>query len=149
MANRKQLALLKQGVEAWNAWRREHPKVCPDLFGASLFGADLSNADLREANLRGADLSYADLRGADLSYANLGGADLYGATLSEANLTPTNLSYANLRGTGLSEADLTRSVGWLAGMKRPEALGGASGTAFRAREAVPFTEVQLSSEAEP
>ena len=46
MANKKHVALLKQGVEAWNAWRCEHPKVCPDLFGAALFGADLSDADL-------------------------------------------------------------------------------------------------------
>jgi uncharacterized protein YjbI with pentapeptide repeats len=103
----------KQGAQAWNAWRREHPMVCPDLFGATLFGTNLSNADLREANLRGADLSYA----------NLAAADLYRATLSDANLTRTNLSYANLRGTGMSEADLTDSVGWFAGMKRSEALG--------------------------
>ena len=122
MANKKHVALLNQGAEAWNAWRREHPMVCPDLFGASLFGAHVSKADLREANLRGADLSYADLRGADLSDANLAGADLYRATLSDANLTQTNLSYANLRGTGLREADLTDSVGWFAGMKRPEAV---------------------------
>ena len=85
MANKKHVALLRQGAHVWNAWRREHPKVCPDLFGANLFGADLSKADLREANLRGADLSYAVLRGANLSHANLAGADLYRATLSEAS----------------------------------------------------------------
>ena len=57
-----------------------------------------------------------------LREANLRGADLYRATLSEANLTQAILSYANLRGTGVSEADLTDSVGWLAGMKRSEAV---------------------------
>ena len=112
MANRKHLALLKRGVEAWNAWRRKTPQVRPNLSGATLFGADLSKADLREANLRGADLSDA----------NLAGADLYRATLSNANLTQTNLSYANLRGTGLSEADLTDSVGWFAGMNQPKSI---------------------------
>jgi uncharacterized protein YjbI with pentapeptide repeats len=122
VANKKHVALLKQGTGAWNAWRRANPRVCPDLFGATLFGADLSKADLREANLRGADLSYTDLRGADLSYANLAGADLYRATLSDANLTQANLSYANLRGTGLSEADLTGSVGWFAGMNQPKSI---------------------------
>src|SRR3954471_7973826 len=122
MANKKHVALLNQGVEAWNAWRREDPTIRADRVGARLFGADLSNADLREANLRGADLSYADLRGADLSDANLAGADLYRATLSDANLTQTNLSYANLRGTGLSEADLTGSVGWFAGMNQPKSI---------------------------
>jgi hypothetical protein len=38
MANKKHVALLRQGAQAWNAWRRKHPRVCPDLFGANLFG---------------------------------------------------------------------------------------------------------------
>src|SRR3954464_1572275 len=66
MANTKHLALIKQGVAVWNAWRAAHLKARPDLLGASLFGANLCGANLREADLRGADLSYADL-----SYANL------------------------------------------------------------------------------
>ena len=56
MANKKHLALLKQGVGAWNAWRRMNPRVRPDLSGASLFGATLCGADLSQADLRGADL---------------------------------------------------------------------------------------------
>src|SRR3954452_7074489 len=109
MANKKHVALIKQGVDAWNKWRRAHPKVRPDLLGAPLFGANLCGADLREADLRGADLGYANLCGADLSYANLRGADLFWAILSEANLTKANLGYANLRGTDLSTRDLTPS----------------------------------------
>jgi len=73
MANRKHLALLKQGAGTWNAWRRTNPRVRPNLSGASLFGATLCGANLREADLRGADLSYANLGGADLSHADLRG----------------------------------------------------------------------------
>jgi uncharacterized protein YjbI with pentapeptide repeats len=64
MANQEHLDILKQGVQAWNRWREEHPDVDPDL----------SNANLRHTNLRG-----ANLRGANLRDANLGDADLYHA----------------------------------------------------------------------
>ena len=39
MANEEHVALLKQGVDAWNAWRRETPDARPDLHGADLRGA--------------------------------------------------------------------------------------------------------------
>ena len=38
MANTDQLAILKQGVEAWNAWRAEHLDVDVDLSHAVLTG---------------------------------------------------------------------------------------------------------------
>ena len=28
MANPEHLAVLKQGVEQWNKWKKEHPDVC-------------------------------------------------------------------------------------------------------------------------
>jgi hypothetical protein len=52
MANEEHLALLKQGVEAWNAWREAHAHVTPNLAGAELDGAVLANADLSSANFR-------------------------------------------------------------------------------------------------
>ena len=45
MANDEHVAMLKQGVDAWNAWRRENPHIRPDLLGADLSGADLRRAD--------------------------------------------------------------------------------------------------------
>jgi len=36
MANPDHLAILKQGVVAWNAWREANPDVRPDLVGAKL-----------------------------------------------------------------------------------------------------------------
>ena len=78
MANRKHVARLKQGVEAWNQWRRESPKIRPNLSRTVLIRASLTGADLRRANLGKADLSHADLSGAQMS-----GADLRGAALRE------------------------------------------------------------------
>jgi hypothetical protein len=41
MANDEHVALLKQGVDAWNKWRDENPDAYPDLRGANLSGAQL------------------------------------------------------------------------------------------------------------
>ena len=71
MANDKHVALLKQDVEAWNAWRRENPNVPPDLSEADLNGAILSMAWLTEAAVSDADLHRAILRSGDFSEADL------------------------------------------------------------------------------
>jgi uncharacterized protein YjbI with pentapeptide repeats len=119
MANDQQVAILKQGVAAWNQWRSQHPDVAIDLFGidltgidlhgANLSGADLSGEELRGANLQGADLSGANLKGTDLCEANLSGANLSNADLSGTDLTKANLSKTNLEQANLNEVDLTKA----------------------------------------
>ena len=116
MANPEQVTLLKQGVVSWNKWRRAHPGVVIDLFGADLSGANfsgahLSGAELNRAHLSGANFSEAALSGADLRKAYLVGANLREADLRKANLTRAvlvraNLSQANLHGANLSQASL-------------------------------------------
>ena len=64
MANDEHVAMLKKGVDAWNAWRDENPGIRPDLRGRSLVGVDLKGADLRRALLAGAELRNANLAGA-------------------------------------------------------------------------------------
>src|SRR6266851_1603765 len=96
MANQEHLGVLMQGTATWNWWRKQHPKVQPDLSGAELSnaklrladlsGATLRNADLTEANLRLANLSEADLSRADLSFATFVGTKLKGATLTECRI---------------------------------------------------------------
>jgi hypothetical protein len=112
MANQEHLAILKQGVAAWNKWRAEHPDVRPDLSRARLREANLGRANLRQANLGRANLSEADLsranfKRADLSGAKLGGANLGGALLFLADLRGANLIRADLRGANLLLANLT------------------------------------------
>ena len=96
MANEEHLAILKQGVEAWNQWRKKHPSAKPKL----------SNADLSDADLRGANLGLADLSGAYLGEAHLSRADLSGAYLGETHLGNADLSDAHLRGANLRGANL-------------------------------------------
>ena len=38
MANDEHVALLKQGVAAWNAWREENPNIHPDLRESNISG---------------------------------------------------------------------------------------------------------------
>lgn len=108
MANQQQIARLKEGVAAWNAWRAAHREVSPDLAGAPLRGLDLTGADLQGANLK-----EADLRGANLGEANLAGANLEGANFFKAVLNGANLAGANLRGAQfLNRAQLESARDW-------------------------------------
>ena len=91
MANEEHAALLKQGKDAWKAWRNknrlENRNIVPDLREANLREADLREANLHKANLSGADLSGADLLLVDLWGAKLDGANLSGALLFRASRT--------------------------------------------------------------
>ena len=108
MANEQQVARLKEGVEAWNAWRAARREAGPDLSGAPLRGLDLGGADLEGANLK-----EADLRGANLADANLAGAILEGANFFKAILNGTNLAGANLTGAQfLNCAQLESARDW-------------------------------------
>lgn len=131
MANEEHLALLRQGVEAWNEWRENHNnyEILADLSGANLTGVNMIGANLGRANLSGADLTgayltRANLRMANLSEANLERVDLSGGDLRMANLRMTNLSeailaeadisgaylsFANLRMASLSAANLSEA----------------------------------------
>ncbi len=42
MANEEHVKTLRQGVEAWNKWRKENPEVIPDLNGAIIIEANVS-----------------------------------------------------------------------------------------------------------
>ncbi len=108
MANEEQIAHLKEGVAAWNAWRAAHLEVGPDLSGAPLRGLDLTGADFERANLKG-----ADLRGKNMGEANLTGANLEGANFFKAILNGANLANANLRGAQfLNCAQLESARDW-------------------------------------
>jgi hypothetical protein len=85
MANEEHLAMLRRGVDAWNAWREKH-RAIPNLHRANLTDADLTDVNLIKADLGGADLGYAKLVRADLRFANLYRTDLSGAELREADL---------------------------------------------------------------
>jgi len=72
MANLRHLAILKQGVEVWNQWRKDNPEIKPDLKNANLKNLDLKLIDLSYTDLRGTNFNNAILISADFSKAKLG-----------------------------------------------------------------------------
>jgi uncharacterized protein YjbI with pentapeptide repeats len=116
VANPEHEAILKQGVERWNAWRHDNPTVRPDLSRVYLRGANLLNgvylsgANLYWTDLQGAGLSCANLSGTVLSWTDLSNADLSSATLSHADLSCAFLGHANLTHADLTGANFTNAM---------------------------------------
>jgi uncharacterized protein YjbI with pentapeptide repeats len=136
MANPNHLAVLKHGLKNWNAWRKRHPRIRPDLSGDAvsdlernigalaavvvneampgrapadadgLSGLDLTSADLHACNLQAMNLSRANLMLANLHSADLRDANLAGAILTSANLSNCDLRGATLNGAILRFATL-------------------------------------------
>jgi hypothetical protein len=111
--------LLKRSVAKWNAWRKQHPDILPDLSEADLCEANLCNAELSGVDLHGARLLFANLLCAQLDRANLVEAKLIGANLRGANVRWANLAgvdlrnadiVADLRGTDLRRANLCQAA---------------------------------------
>lgn len=124
MANPKHLERLKQGIGAWNQWRKEAPEEKPNLssadlsranlaganfYATDLFKADLSNSFITGADFRRANLNRAYLVGSNLSRAYLMGASLNSADLRSAELTDSNLSNVDLKNANLSKANLSKA----------------------------------------
>jgi hypothetical protein len=107
MADKKHIKILKKGVDTWNQWRNENPKIRPDLTEADLSCRILDQVDLRRANLAKADLTDSILYEANLSEANLTGAELVGTNLCQARLCDAHLSGVDLHRANLDRADLT------------------------------------------
>jgi hypothetical protein len=100
MANPEQFEILKQGVQAWNQWRKENISVT----------IDLSGSNLAEANLEGANFNSVNLYRANFREANLMRTNFNRADVSAADLRKVNLSKASVRRAKLSNADLRKAV---------------------------------------
>jgi len=116
VANSEHLAILTQGVEAWNLWRDAHPNTRPDLTGADLRNLDLDVAlychpedQFQETSPYGVDLKGTLLRSVDLRDVTLWVGVFDGADLSKAVLDDAILTHTSFRGSILNEASLIRT----------------------------------------
>ena len=121
MADDTHLAVLKQGVAAWNEWRAAHAAERPDFSSASLRGLALAKVDLAGANLRKADLRGTTLSGAVLIAADLADANFFKAALNGANLFAANLIGARF----LNCAQLVATQNWQSAFRDPDLACGA------------------------
>lgn len=120
MANREHLKVLKQGVKAWNEWRKKMPNLRPNLRNAELSDRDFSHglfndADLMNADFSGTNLKEANFRSSALMFAKF----LYGTTstgtetiLKGGDLKDSRLMGAYFFRTNLSGADLSGAWLW-------------------------------------
>src|SRR5260370_37200774 len=121
MARQVQLAMVKQGADAWNAWRAAHAGTPADLANASLRGLDLARANLAGADCREAALRGTNLGGATLSDANLAGANFFKSVLDAADLAGANLIGARF----LNCARLATARNWQSAFRDPDLACGA------------------------
>ena len=125
MANPEHVAILRQGVEVWNQWRKDNLDIRPDLHMADFTGADLTGANfycvewgrgkLSHAHLRECVFAASNLFAVDFGWSNLTGANLSKADLSLAHMNDCALSGVNVYGTvfyltSLRNADLSQSA---------------------------------------
>ena len=99
MADQKHLEIYRQGEKIWNAWRKKHPKIKPDLSTLSFRGSDLSGMDFHDTFFENSDLSEANCNG-----ANFQNAYLYNVDGRKGNFSKTNFTGANLQRTLFQEA---------------------------------------------
>lgn len=136
MANEEHLKILRDGVAVWNKWRKENPKITPDLQKADLRGKDLSGYNFQEtqfqnavleknAELEKTNLTKANCKGAYFINAKLGEADLQEANLRGAHLNSADLLGTTLREANLQDADLRDATGLLSGQLAGTNLSGA------------------------
>lgn len=109
MADEEQVAILRDGVKAWNQWKKDNEVITANLNGVDLSSMNLSFADFSRTNLRWANLSDSSLLSANFTQANLSEAKLNGADLSWATLRMTDLTEAILINAVLLGADLSQA----------------------------------------
>lgn len=165
MANQEHLAILKQGVQVWNDWRKKNPEIIPDLVGADLIGVNLIGEKIIQGQIAEFDpiepifkeqqireryfkspipgIRTVQLSGANLSKADLREANLYGVNLFSANLELANLSGADLRQAHLREASLRQANLFSANLERANLFG--ADLSLVNLMSVNFSEANLSS----
>lgn len=121
MANKNQLAILGQGINAWNKWREKNPDKSIDFRGANLSGdnlaggnfdkvdfykANLSNAFLEDARFQEAYMRNANLSNVHSKYVNFREANLLAVNFEKADLEKSYFARANLNGANFQGANL-------------------------------------------
>jgi uncharacterized protein YjbI with pentapeptide repeats len=110
MANKDDIKIFRQGVKAWNEYRRVNMNARPDFSGHDFKGADLSYVNWMVTDLSGANLSGCNLKQAYMTHANLQNADLTNASIHRADMRNTNCVDTDFTGSDIFEGLYPRAV---------------------------------------
>jgi uncharacterized protein YjbI with pentapeptide repeats len=106
MANPEHVEILKQGVKAWNNWRKANPTVIPDLSGHRIESGDLGSIISLKINATGTGFDYLEAIIPDFNNVNLSNTQLQHVRFSGSNLRWANFSGARLFGVDFVNTDL-------------------------------------------
>ncbi len=114
MANPDHVAKLKEGVEAWNQWRKEDNRLQPDLSGLELTEERFLGVNFRNTNFCKIKLAHVEFLDCDFSSARFCGAEFeqvdFNRTDSSAEKVDlTHAKFLNIDANNLSfkNSDLT------------------------------------------
>jgi uncharacterized protein YjbI with pentapeptide repeats len=142
MADPNHLEILRRGVNFWNQWRKDNPRISPDLSEADLVGVDLRNAnfgsdinditnvtdsvddldDLKKLG-RSERIGFVQISMGHIVATNFYHADLTSANLDCANLSHADLTWAHLTRTSLRNTALNAARLWFAEFHETEVAG--------------------------
>jgi uncharacterized protein YjbI with pentapeptide repeats len=137
MANQEHVEILKDGVKAWNKWRKDNPDIKPDLMFLNIYDEAFKTSvlwhravrcfiePLTKPHIDLADINFeeTDLSGGMFSGVNLQSANLKNAQLAHADLSYSSLLCIKLEGSLLSEANLEGALLMQANLKNAHAEG--------------------------
>lgn len=109
MADEQHIEILRQGADAWNQWRRENPKIRPDLSNTDLSLNKLRQWEVFAIKHQSPDLATLAGLTQDEGFT-FRGYDLRGANLRRSNFTSQVFHNADLRNSDLTEAEFAEAV---------------------------------------
>jgi uncharacterized protein YjbI with pentapeptide repeats len=118
--NKRHYHIFMQGAKVWNAWRKEHPNVRPNLNNVDIGIGTSEYMRLKELGMESQFLSEADefkRNAVKLSAEELVGINLSNTDMQDVNFWMVNFSYADMRGANLTGAYLRDTNYYRANLK--------------------------------
>ncbi len=122
MANIEHVAKLKEGVEAWNSWRQQNPKIRPDLYRLDLTTAEWKDTTLWDEKRQALCLFVPHARSVDeynsvdqyIKFTaehtkHIEAINFANANLESSNFTNCRLWKVNFRGASMMWSNLVRA----------------------------------------
>ncbi|MDA3859927.1 MAG: pentapeptide repeat-containing protein [Melioribacteraceae bacterium] len=123
MANEEHIKILQSGVEKWNLWREQNPKIKPDFRDINFVdkfpspnevynlpnieGCNFINSDLHGVSLRNGIYTNCNFDGSSINFADLVDAYFQSCSFKNVNMRVTKIGSASFRDCHFEESDLS------------------------------------------